>query len=244
MKYRDVTLVEAMVRSHTAAPDGDERASTRPPFTIAISREVGALGGSVAAEVGRRLEWPVYDRNILDEVAERLHRPPSHLEGVDERKGSWLGECFTSLIDRDHFVSSAAYFEHLRAAVNGLGTVGRCVIVGRGAGFILPAETTLRVRLVAMPEDRARVAARRLGRMSFEEAAAYLETAERERLAFLEAHFGKGAGDVHHYDLVLNMSRLTVDDAADLVIEALYRFEERAGRSGAETAAVATAAHA
>src|ERR1019366_8036412 len=102
------------------------------PFTNAISREVGALGSSVATEVGRRLDWPVYDRNLLDKIAERLHRPPSHFQDLDEKQGSWLGERFSSLIDHDHFVSSGLSFGHRRAAGRGLGWGGGCVVGGRG----------------------------------------------------------------------------------------------------------------
>ena len=231
MNDRDLSRIEALIRSH-AYPAGQhpshagvEQTPPRSPFTIAISREVGAMGNGVATEVGRRLDWPVYDRNILDKIAARLRRPPSHVQDIDERQGSWLGECFSSLLDHDHFVSSGAYFEHLLAVLRGLGSAGRCVIVGRGANFILPAETTLRIRMVAQTEDRARVAARRLG-LSAQEAASYVETAERQRLAFLKAHFEEDPTDPHHYDLVLNMSRLSVDDAADLVIETLYRLDK------------------
>ena len=231
MNDRDLSLIEALIRSHASTTGqhpshaGVEQTPSRPPFTIAISREVGAMGNSVATEVGRRLDWPVYDRNILDKIAERLHRPPSDLRDIDEHQTSWLGECFSSLLDHDHFVSSGAYFEHLVAALRGLGSAGRCVIVGRGANFILPAETTLRIRMVSPPEDRARVTARRLG-LSAQEAAAYVEAAERERLAFVKAHFVEDPAAPHHYDLVLNMSRLSVGDAADLIIETLRRLEK------------------
>ena len=244
MNDRDLSRIEALIRSH-AYPVGQhpshagvEQTPPRPPFTIAISREVGAMGNGVATEIGRRLDWPVYDRNLLDKIAERLHRPPSHIRDLDERQGSWLGDCFSSLIDHDHFVSSGAYFEHLLATLRGLGSEGRCVIVGRGANFILPSETTLRVSMVSPTEDRARVAARRLG-LSAQEAADYVETAERQRLAFLEAHFEKDPTDPHHYDLVLNMSRLSVDDAADLIIETLRRLEKR-GESAKRGADVVT----
>jgi hypothetical protein len=44
-----------------------ERLSTAAPraFTIAISREAGTPGGSVAAELGRFLGWSVYDQELL-----------------------------------------------------------------------------------------------------------------------------------------------------------------------------------
>jgi cytidylate kinase len=199
---------------------------SRLPFTVTISREAGALGSSVAGEVGRRLNWPVYDREILDKIAEELRRPRSHLEAVDERPGSWLEECLSGLLGEYH-VSTHSYLKYLLGAVRGLGALGRCVIVGRAANVILPAETTLRIRLVARLEDRVQVIARRRG-LSAREAAAWVEATEREREAFVKRHFGQDPTDPHHYDLVLNMSRLSLDEGADAIVGVLRQFEARA----------------
>ena len=38
---------------------------------VAISREAGAAGAIVARLVGEHLGWEVYDRNLLDQVAQR-----------------------------------------------------------------------------------------------------------------------------------------------------------------------------
>ncbi len=241
MNYRDLSLslAEALVRSQTAAgPPTAPGAGGRPPLTITISREAGALGSSVAAEVGRRLSWPVYDRNILDRIAEELRRPPSQLEGVDERPASWLGECLSCLLDRYH-VASDAYLKYLFTVVRGLGAGGRCVIVGRGANFLLPEETTLRVRLVAREEDRIQVVARRLG-LANGDAAAWVGKVERERRAFVRSYFGEDVADPLHYDLVLNMSRLSVEEAAGVITETLRRLETRVGPAEREEPAART----
>jgi hypothetical protein len=232
MTHRDLSLslAEALIRTQIeaeqgASPGARQQGSTQPPFTITISREAGALGNSVATEVGRRLEWAVYDRNLLDKVAERLRRPPSHLEDVDERPGSWLGECFSGLFDKVP-VGSDIYLKYLLTAVRGLGAAGQCIIVGRGANFILPAETTLRVRLVARREDRVGVIARRLS-LPDRDAVAWVEKTERERCAFIKHNFKENPEDPHHYDLVLNLSRLSVAEAADIIIETLRQFLQR-----------------
>src|SRR4051794_19718063 len=108
MIHRDLSLAEALVRAHlepAERPPGDP--TQPPPFTITISREAGALGSAAAAEVGRLLGWPVYDRNILEKVAERCRRPSSRVGAVDERPASWLAECVGTLVDRDHVASDA-----------------------------------------------------------------------------------------------------------------------------------------
>ena len=45
-----------------------EKKSTALAFTIAVSRQVGARGSSVAREIGARLGWPVYDRELLEQI--------------------------------------------------------------------------------------------------------------------------------------------------------------------------------
>ncbi len=229
-----LSVVQALVQSHAAADQSSKGlAPPRRPFTIAVSREVGALGSTVAREVGRRLGWPVYDREILEKIAEEMQRPAFHLEFVDERASSWLEESFSSLLSQYH-VRPGTYLKYLIGTVRGLGAVGRCVIVGRGANFILPAETTLRVRLVASPKDRAEILARRLG-LSAAEAVPWMEKTERQRGEFVKHTFQRDATDPHNYDVVLNMSRLTADDAADTIVRMLERFERGgspAGESG------------
>jgi transposase-like protein len=227
MSRRDdlsLSLTEALFRAQSA-----ERAApadlTEAPFTITISREVGALGASTAAEVGRRLGWPVFDRDVIDKVAERLGRPAHRVEAVDERPGSWFEDCVFGLLDGRR-ISSDAYLRHLIEVVRGLGVAGKCVIVGRGANFILAPETTLSVRLVAQPKDRIENVARKYG-ITAAQAEEWMRTTDRERVNFVERSFDRDPADPLHYDLVLNVSRLSVDEAADVIIQTLRRRESR-----------------
>jgi cytidylate kinase len=165
----------------------------------------------------------VYDKEILDKIGEEIRLSARHLEAVDERPGNWLEECLSGVQSQYH-VSGETYIKYLLGTVRGLGAVGRCIIVGRGANYILPAATTLRIRLVAALEDRVQMMAGRL-ELSEREAAAWVQKTERQRLEFVKRCFGKDATDPHDYDLVLNMSRLTVEDAADIIIQTVQRFD-------------------
>ena len=101
--------------------------------------------------------------------------------------------------------------------------------VGCGSPHLLPAATTLRVRLVASLEDRIRAVSRLRG-VDRAEAARFVETTERERNSFLEDHFRIDATDPHEYDLVLNSSRYSHKQCAELIVEALHRLEAHAAR--------------
>src|SRR5262249_8181983 len=146
--------------------------TTAVHFTIAIAREAGAPGTSVAREVGRRLGWLVYDHELLERIAHEMGLRVSLLASIAEGRVSWLeeaGEQFAAV----PIIGENSYVRHLIETILSLGTHGQCIIVGRGAPHILPPETTLRVRLIGLREDRIAATSQRLG-ISAEEAARWV----------------------------------------------------------------------
>jgi cytidylate kinase len=202
----------------------------RPRFTIAVSRETGSGGTSVATAVGERLGWPVYDNELVERIAREMHLRASLLDSVDERRKSWLLECVEAF-SSGRTVSESAFVRHLVETVLSLGAHGGCVIVGRGAAHLLPPATTVRVRLVGDLEERVLAMSRRLG-VTHAESARRVEATDRERSRFIRDHFQKDPTDPRNYDLVLNTSRLTFAACAGLVIEALHHLEARAAEKG------------
>jgi cytidylate kinase len=217
-------------QSQAAAAGGGRLPRTAHAFTIALSREAGILGTSVAQEVGKRLGWHVYDHELLERVAQEMNVRTALLESVDERHQSWLLEAVQGFpgspgkSEPRALVSESAYVRHLVETVLALGVHGECVIVGRGAAFLLPDETTLRVRLVAPVKERVAMLRQRLG-LSEAEAARRVRTIDRERNDFVRDHFRKDPTDATQYDLVLNAGRLSVDAAAGLIVEALHHLQ-------------------
>jgi cytidylate kinase len=192
-------------------------------FAIAISRESGARGTSIAREVGARLGWLVYDHELVERIAKEMKLRTSLLESVDEKRVSWLQECVESFAAAP-MITKSSYFRHLAQTLLSLATHGECVIVGRGAAQILPAETTLRVRLVAPLEWRIRAMSEKLG-VAKEVAGRQVERIDCERICFVKDHFHKDARDASQYDLVLNSSRYSMDECAELIVEALRRLQ-------------------
>src|SRR6516225_2899735 len=158
-------------------------------FTIALSRESGARGTSTAREVGARLNWIVYDHEILERIAQEMNLRTSLLASVDEKTVSWLQECVETFTSAPP-VSGRAYVQHLIETLLSLAAHGECVIVGRGAAHILPVETTLRVRLVAPVEWRIAAMSQKLG-IAKEAAAREVAKIDCERHCFVKDHFHK-----------------------------------------------------
>jgi Cytidylate kinase-like family len=232
--YRTVSqLVDRACREWEARRQAAEQSrialEKSAAFTIALAREAGTQGTLVAQQVGKLLGWQVWDNELLERVAQDMGLRTRLLKSVDERQQSWLveiAEAFLSapLQSKDEPpVTEIAFVDHLVKTVLTLGIHGECIIVGRGAGFILPPETTLRVRLLGPERDRI-TAISRIEGISDHEAARQVRIIDRERTAFVRKNFSKDPTDPRHYDLILNAPRLSVGQRAEVIVEALRRF--------------------
>ena len=201
-------------RQTAGSPSGDHHA-----FSIAISREAGARGSLIGQEVGKELGWTVYDHQLVDRIAQDMGVRTKLLETVDEKQIGWLQETVESALAVP-MVTEPAYVHHLVQTVHALGVHGQCVIVGRGAPFILPKEMCLRVRLRAPLSDRVAVLSKDLN-LSRDDVNRRVEAIDRERRNFVRTYFHRDPNDLSHYDLIINTSRFSVRACTRLISEAL-----------------------
>lgn len=188
-------------------------------YSIALSREAGACAVEVARAVGEKLKWPVFDRELVENIADDLGLRASLLEAVDEKLTSWVQETVEGF-GGGAAVKGPAYAKHLMTTLLSLAVHGECVIVGRGSAQILPAATTLRVRLISPASDRAAVISQRLG-ISLEKARSQAKEIDKERAQFVERYFHADSTELHNYDVILNVARLGVEGTAKTIIGAL-----------------------
>jgi cytidylate kinase len=217
---------EARRRTGSTSTPGEVVSPSPPAFTIALEREAGTGGTAVAKAIGDRLGWLVYDQELLERIAQEMGVRTALLKSVDERIQSWLLETveaflsFPAKSEWDPLVSESGYIRQLITTVLALGQHGECVIVGRGAAFILPAKTTLRVRLVAPVAERIALLSRQRG-LSRQEATREVRKLDRERTTFIRNTFLKDPSDPLHYDQILNAARFSVEGCAEAIIGAL-----------------------
>jgi len=221
-----LSVAEALLRTQHPKGERPRFEVERPHAVIALSREAGAQGETVAREVGRQLGCPVYGHEVVNKVAEELRQPAAQLQRMDERPTFWIEDWVNGFYGPRNLVSMDVYVKYMIATIRGLAELGRCVFVGRGAPFTLPAENTLRVRLIADRPHRIRTV-QALRHLSESEAAAWIDHTEAERTAFARRNFKLDPADPHLYDLVLSTSRMPVADCAELIVAALSRLETR-----------------
>ena len=97
---------------------------------------------------------------------------------------------------------------------------GDAVIVGRGAGFLLPVESTVHARVIAPFERRVAYFAQWL-RLTREEAGAEVRARDERRAQYLMTTLGRNLADPTGYDVVVNADRLGIEGAAQFIAWAI-----------------------
>jgi len=183
---------------------------------ITISRQGGANGELIGRLVGARLEYPVYDRELVEEVARRLQIDPDLVRHFDEATispiQSIIQEWRTS-------VNELVYERYLRQALRDIAATDRAVIIGRGANFVLRGAHILNVRLVAPLELRVEIVRARDG-VSLEGARHTVRRLDAERAQFVRATYHHDIEDATQYDLVINLAEFPPESATDLIVHA------------------------
>jgi cytidylate kinase len=187
---------------------------------VAISRQVGSGGSQIARELAERLDWPLFDKEILHAMAGD--------DASRERLYEWMDECDRGWIEQMLEFRHAGrfppqdYVRKLSATVLALSRGAPAVFLGRATDLILPAEHGLRVRVVAPFEERMRRYAERshVGNDLAREAVTRID---HERGEFVRHHFHRTIDDPVRCDLTLNTARVSVTEAVELVLALLRK---------------------
>lgn len=186
---------------------------------VSISREAGAGAGSIARLVGTRLDWRVFDHEILEAISQRMETPTEEVRVFDELAPSVVQDWILPLRE-EHYAPQEAYLDHLAKLVEAIGRAGDSVIVGRGAGFLLPRESTLMVRVVAPLKFRAERLAEHLG-LSVRTARRAARDLDRRRYQFERTMYRVDPNDPHNYDLVIDSNSLGLAISAEIIVRAI-----------------------
>jgi cytidylate kinase len=198
---------------HTALVD-------QAPHVVTLSAPLGTQGNDVAREVGRNLNLPVYDREIVKHIAESNHLQLETVKTLDEQIQSRFDDYLTALLRERNFDAND-YVHALARTVTALWHHGPCILVGRGSHLILPRSSILAIRLIAPQPYRLHVLLQR-NDINEAEALRRLNRADGEREAFARRYFGTSLQDPLHFDLLLNTAHLPPHRAATIIVRAYF----------------------
>jgi cytidylate kinase len=188
-------------------------------MTIAISREAGARGGTIARRVGKRLGWQVYTQELLEFLCANDAARQSVVADVPADAAGWV-DAQLDRVRRDRGIDLRAEGREMPRLILALAARGQVVLVGRGAGYYLPRDRSLHVRVVAPLEARIAHMAD-WSRLTREQAAEQVRQRDERRAEFLHSHFSRRSTDLYDFDLVLNSGLLGEETCADVILAAL-----------------------
>jgi cytidylate kinase len=169
--------------------------------------------------IGDRLDWKVYDHELIESIAHRMELSVDAVRAFDELAPSVVQDWILPLRE-EHYAPQEAYLDHLAKLVEAIGRTGDSIILGRGAGFLLPRSETLTIRVVAPLKARAIRLAERMG-VSVPTARRAARDLDRRRTHFIRTMYRVDANDPHNYDLVLDTESLGLPIAADLIVRTI-----------------------
>jgi hypothetical protein len=163
----------------------------------------------------------VFDKELVDAIAEKANVRRELIESVDERDRATIQDAIGQWLHPQP-IGTSGYLAHLREILLTLGHQGDVVIVGRGAQYVLPSQFGLRVRMVAPVEVRVRRIANREN-LSLKAAQVVVERSDRDRTKLASRQFGQNADDSLGQDVTINTAELTVEAATEVVVTALQQ---------------------
>ncbi|WP_303903637.1 AAA family ATPase [Thiohalomonas denitrificans] len=187
---------------------------------VTISRGYGAGGEQIARRLSAALGVEVWDRAILDAVAESAKSSPELMAKLDDKvktgKATWI---YNFLTGQKAFLASYRY--HLVNVVLALAQRGG-IIVGRGSHVILANRPVFRLRVVGSPELSARRVSVRQ-EMDFDASLAEVMRVNKEREQFLWKAFGHHLNEPECFDLIVNTDHFDDrwDEITELVLNAI-----------------------
>jgi len=203
---------------------------------ITIEREYGAGGSLVAAELARRKGWQLLDQQLTCEIA-KLAAVDEHAVARREEKCDpllhrlakvfWRGSYERSLpISDEKLFGADELVEHAQEVIEKKAKEGNCVIVGRGAPYILRARPdAFHVFVYGSREKKIRRLVKL--KMSEKEATEMVDTIDRERAAFVRKYFNAEWPCRRLYHLMLNS-----DGGIEHVINTILATMESLERQG------------
>ena len=195
-------------------------------MVITISRETGSGGHTIGKLLAEKLGYAFYDKEIVASAAGEM--------GIDEKLILENGE---NMSDQDYIDMKSGFIPHCRKpeepyeeireaqdrVIRSIADKGNCIIVGRGADFILRGRSdVINVFIHADMEHRVRRVQRHEGVTGQEERIRReLERKDRSRTMYYRYFTEEEWGRAENYTIALDTGVFTKTQCAELIIRAL-----------------------
>ena len=187
---------------------------------ITISREFGSGGRFIGEEVAKKLGIAYYDKNVINEIAEKSGLLPEYIQENAELspKKGLFAYAFSGRDITGKSVEDMVY-EAQRNIILELAEKEPCVIIGRNADYILKdRDDVLNVFIHGdMPEKIQRITG--LYNVEEKEAVKMMADTDKRRRTNYNFYTDQNWGKASNYTLCLNSSQLGYDRCEMIIME-------------------------
>lgn len=183
---------------------------------VSINRECGAGGQEIATKLGAKLEMPVYDSNILEDVAKELGTTVEELSKYDEKSRNVLfarkvGDFYNSNED----ITAENQFKFLKERAE---SGESFVVLGRCSDIIFRDDARLvSVYVTSEIEKRIPVVMERES-LNEKDARDLILKTDKRRRAYHDSHTETlDWTDARCYDLCIDALKIGIDNAVDVI---------------------------
>ena len=199
-------------------------------FIITISRMFGTGGHEIGAELARRLDVKLIDKQVLNEVAKRMNVVEEAMEKLEARNPLWRDD-FTSFYRTymsraeynglEHDRTSHELFEAQAEAIRSIAAEESCVLIGR-CGFHIFADhpNALKIFIHSSEDCRKRRIAEKYD-LSLSDAAAMVVDNDYSRELYTKTFTGKDWTDARNYDISIDVRKFGVNGAVDFIMKCI-----------------------
>lgn len=199
-------------------------------MVITIGREYGSGGKYIGERLAEELNLKLYDKELLNKVAEESGMDLNILEQMDEKQEECFWYTFAMSLYQQESIdtlteipSNEKIFIEQAKIIEELAEKEDCIIIGRCSNVILRNKpNVLNIFVYSSKLDFKVQRKMQYGKFEDElEAIKAIERIDKERETYYNYFTKENWGDRKSYDLMIDTSKIGVDKAVELIKEYL-----------------------
>lgn len=194
-------------------------------YVITIARGYGSGGRTIGKMLSEVLKIPYYDRELLRLASDDSGINEQLFAKADEKlkksllfrvaKKAYKGELIPP--DSDDFVSNDNLFNYQAKIIKELAETENCIIIGRGADYVLKdCKNVVKVFVHAPLADCINTLKDMTGNPE-KDIVKKIESIDKHRAEYYKYYTGRDWDNAMNYDLCLNSSQLGFDKCVEIV---------------------------